>query len=611
MKCIKRECRKNAKRARAALAALLCAVMLLAGCTSGGPRPEDIAPATYAPQSDMEVTPAPTELVAPAQPVQPQDEVAADPLADAGETPAPGETAGPQLDGDAQDDVQDGVQDDVPEDGQDAPVQPTVSLEKGEINIGLVLENEAVLHPLKTTHRDLISMNEMVFESVIELDDDMQPVGELADTWSVSGNTYVFHLRSNIQFHNGEALCAQDVLETYQYIKNYGSAGPWYERVSMIQDMAAVDESTLSVTFANSGFTSLYAMTFPVVQRYTLDYAMPKGTGPYWYAAYAVNQCLRLESNPLWWKKEAKVHSVVGWRYPDTQSALEALAAGDIDTLATRSTNAALYKKLTDYNVSDYPTSIYELLVPNLTSGAMTDVRMRRAIMYGIDRTAIASVVYSGLVQESEVPVVPGTYLYETQAAQYNYSPERALQILHEIGWYDSNSDGMLDTEVDGLLENFTIRLVTYNDNLTESRSNVAYQIADQLKKVGITVEITVTTNDKMTKTFKSGDFDIALIGVNLSYVPDLTELLRHDGDLNFSGYASKEMNNLLVSARSAGTADELKSIYSEIQLKVVEELPILGMYFHTGAMISGHDISGLHGIYELNTWNGMELVSP
>ncbi len=580
------------------LAAVLCLVIALAGCSSA-PQPPAVEMTTVAPQNI--ITPAPTALVAPAQETMPMDLVQANPMDGMPEGDLTGEIPADEFGG-LTDEFGNPVADAMP---TPVPAMP------GEINVGLVLDNEAVLHPLKCAHRDLISINELVFESVIALDDNLQPVGELAERWSGVGDEYTFTLRSNVQFHSGEMLTAQDVVESFQYIKTYGKDSAWYDRVRIIKEMTALDEHTLSVTFANGGFASLYAMTFPVVQRFTLDYAMPKGTGPYWYTGYAVNQFVRVESNPLWWKKTATVQSVVGWRYESTEDALEALYRGDIDTLATRSAHAAMYKKLGDYTATDYATFIYEMLVPNLTSGAMTDVRMREALMYAIDRTAIGNIVYGNTVQESEVPVVPGTYLYETQAAQYNYSPERALVLLHEIGWQDSNNDTMLDEEIDGLLENFTIKLVTYNDNLSEARTNAAYLIRDQLKKVGVTVEIETVSKTRMERVFKNGDFDIALIGVNLPFVPDLTELLRHDGDLNFAGYANKDMNNLLLSARSASTADELASIYSEIQRKIVEDLPLLGMYFHTGAVISTRDLSGLHGAYELNTLNGMELVKP
>lgn len=577
--------RKNSRleqAARCALAGLLCLIAVLSGCSS-----QSTPPVQPMPTQQAQITPAPTEeLIAPAQPDSSEFVAAGNPL-DMPMDPLPDGTI-----------------------AADPAPQQTVPT-RGDINIGLVLEDQAVLHPLVCTHRDLISMNELVFESVIELDDNMQPVGELADTWTNAAEEYTFHLRSGIQFHNGQPLTAQDVYESWQYIVSKGSSSPWYDRVALIEEMTVLDETSLSVTFINSGFASLYAMTFPVVQRFSLDYALPMGTGPYWYTSYVVNDHLCLEANPFWWKKQAKAGVILGLRYPDTAAALEALLTGEIDTLATRSAQASLYKKLTDYTTADYSTSVYEMLVPNLTSGAMTDIRMREAVMYAVDRTTIASTIYGNMVQESEVPVVPGSYLYETQAAQYNYSPERALQLLREIGWTDSNGDTMLDTEVDGLLENFTIKLVTYNDNISNARSDAAQLIAAQLKKIGVTVEIETVSKTKMTNIFKTGDFDLALVSVNLPFAPDLSKLLMHNGSLNYSGYASKDMNNLLVSARSAATADELSAIYSEIQLKIVNELPILGMYFRSGAVISSAGVRALHGIYELNTWNGMELVEP
>ncbi|MDO4740368.1 MAG: peptide ABC transporter substrate-binding protein [Eubacteriales bacterium] len=572
--------------AKRALCALLCAAALLASGCSRQPTVEFEPMPTPA----AVITPAPTQDVyAPAQPVGGVGgdlTVSADPL----------------------DQLYAGQWSGQPADGMEQGYAP---MQRGDINIGLVLEDQAVLHPLKCTHRDLISMNELVFESVIELDDNLQPVGQLADSWSNTGATYTFHLRSGVQFHNGQPLSAQDVYESWRYIVAQGENGPWYDRVQLIEEMKVLSTDVLEVEFVNPGFLSLYAMTFPVVYRYSLDYALPMGTGPYWYTNYSVDQYLRLEANPFWWKKAAKAKSISGWRYPDTASAQQALLTGEIDTLATRSGHVSLYKKLSEYNTVDYSTNIYEMLVPNITSGAMSDLRMRQAVMYAVDRTTIAETIYGNMVQESEVPVVPGSYLYETQAAQYNYSPERALQLLHEIGWTDTNGDTMLDTEVDGLLENFTIRLVTYNDNLSNARSDAAYLIAEQMEKIGVTVEIETVTKSKMANVFKKGEFDLALIAVNLPYTPDLSRLLMHDGKLNSSGYASKDMNNLLVTARSAQEVSELQAIFSQIQLKIVNELPFLGMYFHTGAVISTAQVRSLHGLQELNTWRGMELVEP
>ncbi len=571
------------RAAKAALALLLC--LATSACArQAGPQivaQEPVAPVetpapALAPQADDGVT-----LVAPAVPDDPGTAFIV----------APG---APDAEGNFADDFTGESYETIPE---------------ADIKVGMVAGVGANVHPLKCVYRDIISMNELVFESLIELDDNMQPAPLLSDTWTVSGSVYTFHLRQNVVFHNGQPLTADDVVATYNYIKSSGSISPWNDRLSIVESMSANADGTLGVRFANGGYAALYAMTFPVVQRNSLDYALPMGTGPYWYNAYAQDSYLRVESNPLWWKKTARTQSIMAVRYNTTGDALQALLTGEIDALATRSAQASLYRKLSDFTTYDYSTYAYEMLVPNLNNGAMTDLRVRRAVMYAIDRTAVADTVYGSVVQQSEVPVVPGSWLYETRAAQYNYSPERALQLLYDIGWEDSNGDGMLDVEVDGLLENFKLTLVTYNDNISENRTDAAGIIASQLKKVGVEVEIVKGTRDRMAEVFRSGKFDLALVCVNLAFVPDLSALLYHNGARNYSGYADKDMDNLILSARSAPSADEFGAIYSEIQMKIVEELPIMGMYFHTGTVISALNLRACHATYETNTWNGMELV--
>ena len=193
------------KLGRGALALLLCALMLLAGCAQ--PTPQVVVPGQQGsvPQQTASPTPRPWgDYVAPAQP----DNSAAMPqTAPAQEDPgAAGET--------------EGIMDAMPETGMEGedPLLYTVEVEPvvGDINIGMVLEDEAALHPLDCEYRDLISMNELVFESVMTLDDSMQPVGELADSWTGAGTNYSFHLRSGVLFHNGEPLTAQDVVESWQ-----------------------------------------------------------------------------------------------------------------------------------------------------------------------------------------------------------------------------------------------------------------------------------------------------------------------------------------------------------------------------------------------------------
>ncbi len=486
---------------------------------------------------------------------------------------------------------------------------PTINAD-AQLRIGYVAAQGAQINPFLCTERDLVSLNNLVFESLVELDESFKPAPLLADSWTVEDDVWTFKLRQGVTFHNGAFLTAADVVVSYQNFVAAGSANPYYGRLRMIEGMEATDEYTVTVKSKAEGYVTLYAMTFPIVQYTTTAESMARGTGPYWYTEYAANSGVRLEVNPLWWKKDANIASIAALRYADSGDALEALSTKQVDMLCTQSTNASFSKRMSDYTAMDYLTTTYEYILPNLGEGSvMSDVRMRQAVMYAIDRAAIVENAYLGMGVQCEVPVNPGSWLYESQSAMYYYSPERALQLIQSCGWTDVDGDGILN-QVDGVrLKDLELRLITYNEATTSVRENAANMIAEYLEKVGVKVNIEVRGKERCMRYIREGDYDIAIVGVNLSEVPDITELLGSGGDINLNNYGNQEMNDLIARIPAATTEQELKSIYSGIQMNVVDRLPLLGLLFRTGAVLSRRSLAGLSGLRSGNTLNGIEFM--
>ena len=481
-----------------------------------------------------------------------------------------------------------------------------------DLRVGYVATSQSQqINPFLCSERDLVSLNQLVFESVVELDDEFKPSPLLADSWTVDGRTWTFRLRDGIVFHNGAALTASDVVLSYQMFLNAGETNPYYGRVKLIESMEATDTLTVTVKSKYEGYVTLYAMTFPVVQQSTVNESLARGTGPYWYTQFQYGAGLRLEANPLWWKNQPGLHSITAINYADSGDALEALKTRQIDLLCTQSSNASFSRNLTEYTSMDYVTNTYEMLVPNLNeSSVMSDVRIRQAVMYAIDRAALASNAYLGMGIQCEVPINPGSWLYESQSAVYYYSPERALQLLQSCGWQDLTGDGILN-QVDGvILKDLELRLITYNEPTNSIRENACDMIADYLGRVGIKVSIEVRGQARVLRYIHEGDYDIALVGVNLSEVPDLTQMFRTGGSINLNKYGNEEMQNLLTQIPGAATESELKSIYSQIQMNIVEHLPVLGMLFRTGTVLSTRSLAGLSGIRAENTLNGIEFMT-
>ncbi len=485
-----------------------------------------------------------------------------------------------------------------------------VDYTSADVVIGYIEPGYASFSPVLTNDWDIISINQLVFESVVDLDENMKPVPMLADNWVQDGRNWIFNLRSGIQFHNGYELTAYDVVRTYQMMLQSGQNSPYYARMQMIETMEATDIYILTVTGKTSSMMTLYAMTFPVMQYETLYDDLPRGTGPYWYIQYNEEGTVRLEANPLWWKQQPEVRSILLKRYYNSGDAIEAIRTKQIDMLSTKSPKASLSRRLSDLTSMDYPTLTYEMLIPNLGDGKLTaDVNVRQAIMYAIDRSVIASNGYLDMAIQCEVPIVPNSWLYESQSAIYYYSPERALQLMHNSGWQDMTGNGKLNQRSGVMLVEPTISLITYNENTNTIRENAANLIKEYLEAVGFSVTVTVRSKAQVREAIKSRNYDLALVGMNLSEVPDVSALLETSGALNFNHYSNDAMDLLIERARAASDEDTLQRVYSEIQMTVVDRLPVLGLLFRTGTVLAGRSIGGLYGLRAYDNFNGFEFL--
>ncbi len=482
-----------------------------------------------------------------------------------------------------------------------------------DLLVGYVAASGAQVNPFLCNERDLVSMNHLVFESMVELDENQKPSPMLADNWEHEGNLWKFTLRSGITFHNGAELNAWDVQSSYdQFVAMDDGYNPYSARIRMlIKNLEAIDDRTVAVEGKYAGYITLYALTFPVVQSTTIFDDMPRGTGPFWYVRYDMDSAIRIEANPLWWQQQPALSSVTFRRYAQSGDAIEALQTNQIEMLATQNSSAAICRKLSDLTAMDYATTVYELLVPNLgADSVMSNVKVRQAVMYAIDRAMIASNSYLDMAIQSEVPIQPGTWLYESQSAQYYYSPERALQLLYDAGWKDLTGDMVLD-KLDGIkLSELTVNIVTYNEDAASIRENAANQIADYLNAVGVKTTVEVLETKALKDRIKYGQYDLALIGLNFSEVPAMVGLLGTDGNMNFNNYNDSVMNSLLTQTAEAADETAMKQVYSQLQMKIVENLPVMGLLFRAGTVLSDRSLGGLEGIRVTDTFRGLQYLN-
>lgn len=477
--------------------------------------------------------------------------------------------------------------------------------------LAMVTDTATELNPLRATNRDVISVDMLIYESLIELDDTGKPSANLATSWTAEDNgwTWYFTIREGVKFHNGTELTAADVVASIEYVRS-NKCGAWSQVVNAFVDsIEAIDSYSMCVTARTPSYALLYAMTCPIVPANEVSSSKPSGTGPYSILTASMGSYIRLSSNENWWKRTPTLQTIEVRNFSSFDSALGQLDIRAVDAVATRSTSAARFRGVEGYYVTDYVTRQLECLVPNLSSDSPLSVlNVRQAVMEALDKQTLISNVYLSMATQADACVPPGDWLYEPLAEVYDSDKNGARTYLAASGWSDVDGDGIMEKQtVTGSYDQLDIKIITYEEPDYPSRQDAATLIAEQLGEVGFNVTIEVMEQSELLKAVEDGDYDLALVGYYLGMGSDYTFMLGTDGSSNLNGYSSAQMDAALNDALTSVAESDFESAIDNIQKIVAQDLPVLSLYFRGGSLVSYLDMSGLGSLSELNAYNGLE----
>ena len=475
----------------------------------------------------------------------------------------------------------------------------------------MVTDTATVLNPLKAVNRDVISVDMLVYESLVELDDTGKPSACLATSWAAedAGWTWYFTIREGVQFHNGALLTASDVAASMNAIMT-GQTGAWAQVLgAMVESCEVVDEHTLKVAARAPSYALLYAMTFPIVPAGEVSGGQPSGTGPYRIVSAEMGSRMRLRRNEEWWKRMPTLETIEVRNFVNFDAALGQLDIRAVDAVATRSTAASRFRGVNNYHMTDYMTRQLECLVPNLDSDSpMSVLNVRQAVMEALDKQALISNVYLSMATQADACVPPGDWLYEPMAEVYDHDLNGALTYLAAAGWTDVDDDGIMErAKTNGAFEQLDIKIITYEEPDYPSRQDAATLIGEQLRQAGFNATIEVMEQEELLKAMEDGDYDLALVGYYLSMAPDYEFMLGSDGQSNLNGYESEQMDAALNSIMSSVAESDFLAAVNRMQTIVAQDLPVISLYFRGGSLVSYLDMSSLGRLSELDTFNGLE----
>jgi peptide/nickel transport system substrate-binding protein len=402
-------------------------------------------------------------------------------------------------------------------------------------------------------------------------------------SWGAGNKSLTFTMRSGVKWSDGTPLTAADVAYSFNLIKKYPAldlTGSW----SVLSSVTATGPNTVTMDFSAVAVPYFYyiADQTPIVPEHvwskianpvTYTAANPIGSGP-----YVMSKCspanITYTANPHYWQPgEPKIKKLEYPAYTSNNTANDDLATGKAQWGAQYipSIQSFYTSKSPNYHYW-FPPTVNVSLIPNLTNSLLSNVKVRQAMSYAINRTQVSTIGESGYEPPANqtgivTPTFTSVQNSSALAAWGNaYDPAKAKSLLASAG-FKMGSDGIMANAAGQKLQFTVINIGDYSDWVASMQV-----IQQDLKAIGISI-----TPDNLSNT--AFDADLYYGKYQLAYYDQQT----------FGPSPYYELNNWLNSANTAPVGKVAASNYERYSSPATDSL--LNQYTTTTDTAAQHTI--------------------
>ncbi|MGG6312944.1 ABC transporter substrate-binding protein [Paenibacillus macerans] len=505
----------------------------------------------------------------------------------------------------------------------DMSLNPPAATSRTDAMIIGMTDPKGVFNPLFMETAYDFYVNYTLFDSFIEVKPDGTYTNSLADKVDVSedGLKYTYHLKPGVTFSDGTPMTVKDyyfTLKLYMDASYDGQSDPlsWnivgakeYNegKAKEISGVKIIDDQTVEVSLTE--YTALTPVELGGVyilpeSYYGKDYTQgkldgvkklndkPLGSGQYKLVKYSPGQEVVFEANETYFRGAPKVKNLIFKTTTDTTN-LPMLQQGETDMqdgMSVSVDNVDALKELGFLDISLLPNNGYGYIAFNHKLPKFQDVKVRQALVYGLNRKEIVEGIYGPYADVINIPESTVSWAYTTENIEtYDFDLEKAKQMLDEAGW-KLNSKGL--REKDG--EIFKINFSATADNpVVDALLPIMTQ---NYKELGIEIVAeTLDFNAIMDKS-NTGDFDMYFAAWGLTPDPDNTVYIT-DGSQNDYGYSNPKVDELMAKGKKTLDIEERKQIYKEMYQEMNKDVPVILMYQRKNMLaingrLDGFDVS-------------------
>jgi peptide/nickel transport system substrate-binding protein len=420
----------------------------------------------------------------------------------------------------------------------------------------------------------------LIFETLVGVDpNDGTIVPGLADSYEIAadGITYTFHLNPNAKWHDGTPLTAADVEFSASAYLSTDTGSAYTTQIGLeLASTEVVDDHTIKMIATDKLATFLYDVpgTMFIMPKHIWesvpfsewkndpgstgeDPARVVGTGPFKFKGWTEGESATVTKNADYWDPESIPHidEIVFRVLPDQNAANQALLAGEVDVIE-RIPPASVeeMKNAENAEVRTFDTLAFNWYSLNLQKPIFQEVAVRQAMMYALDRKLIAQEIYLGFAEQADgtQPKLSFAYAPDRIETIYNYDPDKAMQLLDQAGWTDSDGDGFREKDLNGDGEITEDEVLRFNFIYTRGVGTYDQQVPymqEAWAAVGIDMLPQAVPFPTLQTREESGDFDAVLWGFQWSPDGGQGAMFRCDstppGGFNAMRYCNPEYDKL------------------------------------------------------------------
>ncbi len=454
---------------------------------------------------------------------------------------------------------------------------PTAAPKKGGVLVAARAADALGLDPHKQTAFSSFRVMELIYDTLVTLDQNLNVVPSLAESWSYSADnkTLTMKLRPNVKFSNGDPFSSNDVKFSFERILDPKTGAAARSSFTNINSVDAPDANTVVFNLKAPTSTILAAMTSAnasiIDSTLVIGGADPGktvvGTGPFMLKSWEPDKDLMLVKNPNYWVPGLPYLDGIDFRtIPDESSILAGMRAGTLDWAQINDPRVAITAgaSASKLVIDRAPALAYNVLQLNAKRPVFQDVRVRQALACTIDRQQVLDTASLGEGQITG-PATPPFYRVDLSKTLCP-TPDvtKAKQLLSDAG-----------------VKNLTFTIIAASDEPPTAVAE-AQSIQAQLQAIGVTANIQTLELGVYVDRWLKADFDaaIALNGGNPDPGVMFNRYWLSTGNLNtVAAYSSPDLDNLLNQGLATTDPAARKTIYDQVQTMLIENAPWIWLY--------------------------------